>query len=83
MIKIYTEDVNRDRILKILDEFYPSYTVMPAIGRWEGISENALVIEVISTNITTALAVATRIKEANEQDCVLVSEFTNLTNYFI
>ena len=72
MIRIYTEDVNRDNVLKILDKVYSAYTVIPAIGRWERVNEKSLVIELASNDIQTALEIANEIKEANKQECVLV-----------
>lgn len=73
MVRIHTEDLNRDVVLAILDRYFEAYTVIPAIGRWRGKAEAALTIEVAGATRGDALAVAEEIRRANNQEAVLVT----------
>lgn len=70
--RIYTEDVNRECIIGILDAALNGYTIIPAIGRYNGVSENSLVIEIFDLDHRSLIALASRIGEANSQESVAV-----------
>jgi hypothetical protein len=46
LYQIMTEDTGRDNITAILDAHFQGYTIVKATGRWEGIPEPSLVIEI-------------------------------------
>jgi len=73
MIRIITEDKNREGIYRILSNHAAdSFTVIPAVGFWKGEKENALVIEIVGASLETGTAIAQSIKGWNQQETVLV-----------
>ena len=73
MIRLYTEDVNREGTLAILDARFDAYTVIPAIGRWRGKSEATLIIELDGVGYFAANQVAQEIRKANNQEAILLT----------
>ena len=75
LYKIYTENVNRDRIEKAAEHWLGSFTIYAATGCCLGIWENSLVIEVVGSaeTILPVQALADAIKLFNKQDWVLVT----------
>jgi hypothetical protein len=74
MYRIYTEDLNREQIEKIVGSSFKSFTMLPAVGYWHGSKENSLVIEVDTDDKLSVVAAASQIKEHNHQEAVLVTE---------
>lgn len=74
MFRIYTEDKNRPMVEKILSERLPSFTIIPAIGFWQGAKESSLCIEVLESDRETIASIASVIKAVNKQDAVLITE---------
>ncbi len=72
MYRIYTEDKNREQLLAVLDSRFQGYTVTPAIGRWEGVSEYSLVIDLVGVSASDVLVTAQTIRTLNDQVSVLV-----------
>ena len=72
--RLYTEDMNREGIIAILDQQFKAYTITPTVGRWNGISESSLLIEVSRTTKEAVLEVSEAIREANKQEAVLIQE---------
>lgn len=68
--RLYTEDVNRDALLSLLDDRLSGYTLLPAIGRWNGVNEFTLVIEVAGLSAEDAHQLARDIGALNGQKCV-------------
>lgn len=79
MTRLYTEDVNRDGIERVLAEFVDGYTLISAIGAWKGVKENTLIIEI--ENCNCAETIALRIAEVNNQEAVMVQEFTTANRF--
>jgi hypothetical protein len=76
MYRILTEDKNRETILSILDAHVYGYTVSPVMGAWRGQREASLAIDLVATSKATVVSIATHIKAANEQESVLILDFT-------
>ena len=74
LYRIHTEDKNRERIAQIVGAAFDAWTLLNAEGVWKGQSEHSLVIEVYTESEWMVKAVALQIKEANNQEAVLVSE---------
>lgn len=76
IIRLYTEDTNRDRIHAICQEHLTGYTLIPCEGIWKGAKENSLIIEVIGDSVVrdACLTVARAIKQANQQEAVLLTQ---------
>ncbi len=74
LYRIYTENVNRQDVEKIVDVAFTGSTTFVACGRWQGKAENSLVVEIIGTEADERMVVATAnaIKHANSQQAVLV-----------
>lgn len=49
LYRIYCEAVKRDTIIRIVNRHVQSFTIYPGIGYYDGIREQALVIECFST----------------------------------
>ena len=75
LYRILTEDLNREDIVAIASQYFPSFTLLDGTGYWNGTAERCLIIEVDGheSNIAAdVLSVADRIKKQNEQEAVLV-----------
>lgn len=70
MTRLYTEDVNRDALMSLLDDRLQSYTLIEAVGRYCGGSERSLVIEVAGLDAYSAHQLALDIGVLNGQACV-------------
>jgi len=75
--RIYTEDINRNKIEAAANNLFDGFTLIPAIGYWKGIKENSIIIEIFTTDVDSVFSLADQIKEFNNQEAVLVvSVFT-------
>jgi len=74
MYRIYTEDKNRSVIFSLCSDTFDSFTVIPALGYWQGKPEDSLVIEVETEDEIAMQKLAVAIRKANQQDAVLVSK---------
>jgi len=77
LYRIITEDKNRDGIVDIVKEYFDGFTLIPAIGYWQGIKENSLIIEIDVKHPLSKYrikVIAKRIKELNEQQAVIVQQ---------
>ena len=74
---IYTEDTDREAIVKIVSKEFSSATLHPGqIGLWHGTEESSLSIEIIGHESSrgAVLKVAAEIKSHNRQEAVMVTE---------
>ena len=73
--RIYTEDVDRQVIARLADAKFRGYTLLHGIGKWGGVAENSVIIEIIAPRIESqkVYALAAEIKAANHQQAVLVT----------
>lgn len=80
----HTDNANENIIAKIVGKKYPSFTIIPGTGYWNGEKENSIVIEIIGDDIDPAdiNEIALEIKETNNQEAVLVQKIEN-TNWLI
>ncbi len=76
--RIYTEDINRDRVKRFIEKSFQSYTLFTGEGVFNGASENSLVIEIIASctpgNEDAIKEIAQRIKFSNQQQVVLITK---------
>jgi len=56
LYQIFTEDVNRPEITRILDSHFTGYTLVPASGHWEGIAEPSVIAEIETTDLRLSRA---------------------------
>lgn len=71
--RLYTEDLNRDLVEKLIAKSFKGFTVIEAMGYWNGIRENTLIIEIIATKQDLHLIehICEKIKQLNKQEAVL------------
>ena len=79
IFRLYTEYKNISGITKLADSDFESYTMYRANGRWQGIGEKSLIIEIIAQDrelpgmTTRVFDLARRIKKLSKQQAVWVT----------
>lgn len=73
---IYTEDVNRENILHIINKFFTGYNLQVLTGYWKGVKEKSLKIEVIGLpwDYSGIEKIAKDIKKLNKQEAVYITQ---------
>jgi TusA-related sulfurtransferase len=71
--KIYTENLNENKIKELLSISFDGFTIIHTKGTWKRIEENAIIIEILTDNETLVKAIAKVIKGFNKQEAVLVT----------
>jgi hypothetical protein len=75
LFRIYTEEKNYDTvILPLLTTAFDGFSVYRGEGFWKSVSEKSLLIEVYTANKTLIRALAEKIRYANKQESVLITE---------
>ncbi len=77
LYRIITEDKNRHKTVVLVTNHFKDFTIISAIGYWNGIAESSLIIEVSTDVINAGYRIgvlAKLIKVQNQQDAVLVQE---------
>lgn len=71
--RLYTEDYPNLR--EITAQYFSGFTLIPTEGNWEGVSENAVIIEVVGvhSDLQTIVHLAGDIRAVNNQTAVLVT----------
>lgn len=78
LYRIYTEDNEgyRANVSDLVADVFPSFSIIPARGTWQGAAENSIIIEVM-TGADTAWdairGIAAKIRDYNKQETVLVT----------
>jgi capsular polysaccharide biosynthesis protein len=77
--RIYTQDINRDEVIKIISKEFESFTLFNGTGYWQSEQENSLVIEIIGRyeDRKRITAIANEIKQVNKQQSVLITGTDN------
>jgi len=72
--RIYTEDVNRDKVVGIVRRYFDSFTLFSATGYWKSGEEDSLVIEIIAERgAMDVRSICMEINRVNKQECCLVT----------
>ena len=74
--RIYTEDLNRERILEATTHHFPDgYTYWITTGMWKGVREDSIIIEIVddSPDNTRVRTLAQYIKHTNKQQAVMIT----------
>ncbi len=80
LYRIYTENINRAKIEKIVSEHYDGFTIVEGTGFWKSQKEASLIIEIIGddeSDLDSVKIIAEQIKKTNDQDSVLVQRIEN------
>ncbi len=73
LYRIFTEDVNREQIIRYVSRVFDGFTIYQTTGYWKGAKEASLVIEIITKKADKRIAmIAKSIKNYNKQQAVLV-----------
>jgi hypothetical protein len=89
LYRILTEDKNRETVESIVAEYFDGFTLSSGIGYWKGNRHASVTIEVIPDSISDETTeahlqeIAQRIRELNEQKCVLIQKLPVLWSNFM
>jgi len=72
LYSIYTENRNKPRLIKLINRFFDGFTILEAIGFWQGNAENSLIITIATKDKKGIFYLCEKIKEMNQQDCVML-----------
>jgi len=77
IVRLYTENKNRDKIIQIIDDFFGGATFYEGLGLWMGDVEHTFVIEMTFPEIAPSIQanldeVIRVIKDRNEQTSIMV-----------
>jgi acetolactate synthase regulatory subunit len=70
--RIYTEDKNRTRILRLASAHFDSFTVQPIDGYYQGKRERSIVVEIATASPRQIEELARQIRRMNGQKSVLI-----------
>jgi len=78
LLKIYTEDIKREKLLKLVSRYFQGFTMYKTTGYWKGLSEKSLCFEIIPDSLFNYHEQVKRlckdIKIMNSQESVMVIE---------
>lgn len=74
LYRLFTENVNTAKTAKLVGEYFPGFTIIQAVGFWNGQPENSLIIEIDSEHALEVCILAERIRRQNNQETVLVQQ---------
>ncbi len=79
LYRILTEDKNRPAIVDIVRKHFDGFTLIPAIGYWQGQEERSLIIEIDTPTKCAMHIVADEIAYVNKQQAVIMQEIDSTT----
>ena len=79
LYRIFTENVNKQRICKLISGYFDGFTVFETTGYWKGCQEQSLCIEIMADSYDISVpgkinALSQAICLGNEQESVLIQE---------
>lgn len=74
--RIYTEDLNRDEIIRLAGKQFDSFTLQPTTGYYGGKTEKSIVLEAVEAKKKDVASLAKDIRQLNGQKSVLVMGLT-------
>jgi hypothetical protein len=74
--RIYTEDKNKDKVIKLVSKTFDGFTVTNGQGYWKGVPEKALIIEIVEKRYSSGQVnnLCIEIKKLNKQQAILLTE---------
>ena len=70
--RIYTEDLNREEILRLTAKKFESFTLQPTTGYSPGRGEKSIVLEIVEARRKDVTVLAKSIRKLNGQKSVLI-----------
>jgi hypothetical protein len=83
MIRLYTENVNKSKVIALARNYLDGFTVFYGTGYWEQTQEHSLVIDTTKSTRKAANALAQAICVENGQESVLVEEYVTDYSAFV
>lgn len=87
MFRIFTEDLNRNKIIDTLARQFSGFAIIPVIGFWKGEREDGLTIEIVTANfrndVVKVRQICREIKVFNNQDAVLYQYIDGIQGEYI
>lgn len=79
LYRICTENVNQNKIEKIVSKLFDGFTIVKGTGFWKRQKENSLIVEIVGdeSDLNKVKSIASEIKVINDQDAVLVQRIEN------
>ena len=74
--RIYTEDLNRSKIMRMASKTFDSFTLQPTTGYYRGKPEESIVLEIVEAQQSEVTALANAIRRLNGQKSVLIMGLT-------
>ena len=74
--RIYTEDLNRSKIIRLASKTFDSFTLQPTTGYYRGKPEKSIVLEIVKAQQSEVTALANAIRRLNGQKSVLIMGLT-------
>jgi hypothetical protein len=74
--RIYTEDLNRSKIMRLASKTFDSFTLQPPTGYYRGNPEKSIVLEIVEAQQSEVTALANAIRRLNGQKSVLIMGLT-------
>jgi hypothetical protein len=74
--RIYTEDLNRSKIMRLASKTFDSFTLQPTTGYYRGNPEKSIVLEIVEAQQSEVTALANAIRRLNGQKSVLIMGLT-------
>jgi hypothetical protein len=74
--RIYTEDVDRQAIIRITAKLFDNFTLQPTTGFFQGHPEDSIVLEIVGARESQISGLAAAIGRINGQKSVLVIALT-------
>jgi hypothetical protein len=74
--RIYTEYLNRSKILRLAGKTFESFTLQPITGYYRGKPEKSIVLEIVEAKQREVAALASAIRRLNGQKSVLIMGLT-------
>jgi hypothetical protein len=74
--RIYTEDLNRSKIIRLASKTFDSFTRHPTTGYYRGKPEKSIVLEIVEAQQSEVTALANAIRRLNGQKSVLIMGLT-------
>ncbi len=70
--RVYTEDIQRKSIIRILSKKFDNFMLQPTTGYFRGKPEASIVIEIVGAADSQIKWVAEQIRKINQQSSILV-----------
>ena len=74
--KLYTENKNIELVEDLVGRYFDGFTIRQGAGYYKGLKEGSLTIEVMGNEEdgVKVKRLAAKIRDANDQDCVLMTK---------